>query len=104
MNTKSHNFSKQRINKTDVLILFEGELITEKDRAINKVGHGEWPPLLCTVNKRIIITIIIIININSQRGKKVMSDNLVLVDFAIGLVNSVFNLPDGQVIFFEQLE
>ena len=23
-----------------------------------------------------------------------------LVDFAIGLVNSVFNLPDGQVIFF----
>ena len=23
------------------------------------------------------------------------------VDFAIGLVNSVFNLPDGQVMFFE---
>ena len=42
------------------MILFEGELITEKDGAINKVGHGEWPPLLCTVNK-IIITIIIII-------------------------------------------
>ena len=33
-----------------------------------------------------------------------MSDSLGLVDFAIGLVNSVFNLPDGQVIFFEQLE
>ena len=43
-----------------MMILFEGELITEKDGAINKVGHGEWPPLLCTVNK-IIITIIIII-------------------------------------------
>ena len=42
------------------MILFEGELITEKDGAINKVGHGEWPPLLCTVSK-IIITIIIII-------------------------------------------
>ena len=41
VNTKSHNFSKQRINQTDVMILFEGELITEKDRAINKVGHGE---------------------------------------------------------------
>ena len=39
-----------------------------------------------------------------QRAKKVMSDSLGLVDFAIGLVNSVFNLPDGQVIFFEQLE
>ena len=27
-----------------------------------------------------------------------------LADFAIGLVNSVFNLPDGQVIFFEEFE
>ena len=35
-----------------------------------------------------------------QRAKKVVSDSLGLVDFAIGLLNSVFNLPDGQVIFF----
>ena len=27
-----------------------------------------------------------------------------LVDFAIGLVNSVFNLTDGQVMFFEEFE
>ena len=27
-----------------------------------------------------------------------------LVDFAIGLVNSVFNLPDGQVMFFEEFK
>ena len=26
-----------------------------------------------------------------------------LVDFAIGLMNSVFNLPDGQAIFFNNL-
>ena len=39
-----------------------------------------------------------------QRAKKVMSDSLGLVDFAIGLVNSVFNLPDGQVMFFEEFE
>ena len=39
-----------------------------------------------------------------QRAKKVVSDNPELVDFAIGLVNSVFNLPDGQVIFFEEFE
>ena len=32
-----------------------------------------------------------------------MSDCPGLVDFAIGLVNSVFTLPDGQVMFFEQL-
>ena len=32
-----------------------------------------------------------------QRAKKVVTDSLGLVDFAIGLVNSVLNLPDGQV-------
>ena len=26
------------------------------------------------------------------------------MDFAIGLMNSVFNLPDGQVIYFEEFE
>ena len=35
-----------------------------------------------------------------QRAKKVVSDSPGLMDFAIGLVNSVFNLPEGQVIFF----
>ena len=39
-----------------------------------------------------------------QCAKKVASDSPELVDFAIGLVNSVFNLPDGQVMFFEELE
>ena len=40
----------------------------------------------------------------SQRARKVVSDSLGLVDFAMGLVNSVFNLPDGQVMFFEEFE
>ena len=31
-----------------------------------------------------------------------MSDSPGLVDFAIGLVNSVLNLPDGQVEYFEE--
>ena len=35
-----------------------------------------------------------------QRAKKVVSDS----GFAIGLVNSVFNLPDVQVMFFEEFE
>ena len=39
-----------------------------------------------------------------QHAKKVVSDSPGLVDFAIGLVNSVFNLSDGQVMFFEKLE
>ena len=33
-----------------------------------------------------------------------MSDSPGPVDFAIGLVNSVFNLPDGQVMFFEEFD
>ena len=37
-----------------------------------------------------------------QRAKKVVSDSPGLVGFAIGLVNSVINLPDGQVKFFEE--
>ena len=40
----------------------------------------------------------------SQHAKKVVSDSPGLVDFAIGLVNSVFNLPDGHVIFFGKFE
>ena len=39
-----------------------------------------------------------------QRAKKVVSNSPGLVDFAIGLVNSVFNLPDRQVMFFEEFE
>ena len=39
-----------------------------------------------------------------QHAKKVLSDSPGLVDFAIGLVNSVFNLPDGLVMFYEEFE
>ena len=33
-----------------------------------------------------------------------MSDSLGLLNFTIGLVNSVINLPDGQVKFFEEFK
>ena len=49
----------------------------------------------------IIIIIIIIIIISVQRAKKVLSDSLVLEDFAVGLMTFVLSLPDGQVKFFE---
>ena len=39
-----------------------------------------------------------------QRAKKVVSDSPGLVDFAIRLVNSVINLPNGQVNFFEEFK
>ena len=37
-----------------------------------------------------------------QRAKKVVSDSPGLVDFATGLVIFVLNLPDGQVLSFEE--
>ena len=36
---------------------------------------------------------------HTQRAKKVVSDSLGLVDFAIGPVIFVPNLPDGQALF-----
>ena len=45
-----------------------------------------------------------IFEIRNQRAKKVLSDSPGLADFAIGLVNSVINLPDGQVNFFEEFK
>ena len=49
-------------------------------------------------------------NVRELRAKKVtvclstVSDSPGLVDFAIELVNSVLNLPDGQVTFFEEFK
>ena len=45
-----------------------------------------------------------IILFSIQRAKKVESDSPELVDFAIGLVNSMLNLPDGQVKIFRRIK
>ena len=39
-----------------------------------------------------------------QQAEKVVSHSTGLVDFAIGPVNSVINLPDRQVQFFEEFK
>ena len=39
-----------------------------------------------------------------ERAKKVVSDSPGLVDFAVGLVIFVLNLPDGQVLFFGEIQ
>ena len=39
-----------------------------------------------------------------QRAKKVVSDSLRLVDFAIGLVIFVLNLPHRQVLFWRGIQ
>ena len=40
----------------------------------------------------------------NQRAKKVVSDSPRLMDFAIGLVIFVLNLPNGQVLFFWEIQ
>ena len=39
-----------------------------------------------------------------KHAKKVVSDSPGLVDFAIGLVIFVLNLPNGQVLFFGEIQ
>ena len=39
-----------------------------------------------------------------QYAKKVVFDSPGLVDFAIRLVTFVLNLPDGQVLFFGEIQ
>ena len=39
-----------------------------------------------------------------QRAKEVVSDTLGQVDFAIGLVIFVLNLPDRQVLFWGKIQ
>ena len=48
--------------------------------------------------------LIILSRWQAQCAKKVVSDSLGLVDFAIGLVFFVLNLPDGQVLFFGEIQ
>ena len=50
--------------------------------------------------KDILLTIFTKTIMHLQCAKKVESDSPGLLDFAIGLVNSVFHLSDGQVMFF----
>ena len=42
--------------------------------------------------------------LQSQHAKKVVSNSPGLLEFAIGLVNFVLNLPNGQVKFFEEFK
>ena len=44
------------------------------------------------------------INDTMQRGRKVVSDSLRLLNFAIRIVIFVLNLSEGQVLFFGKIQ
>ena len=59
---------------------------------ITNLTYGRWILMqsIVGVNRRA--------NLSQQRAKKVVSDSLGLVDFAIRLVVFVLNLPDGRIV------
>ena len=59
---------------------------------------GRWVPL------NVVHFFVFLFYLLVQRAKKVVSDSPGLVDFAIGLVIFVFNLPDGQVLFWGEIQ
>ena len=60
-------------------------------KAISRISESQTGPQL-------------IEKLATQHAKKVVSDSLGPADFAIGLVNSVLNLPVGQVKYFEEFK
>ena len=60
-------------------------------KAISRISESQTGPQL-------------IEKLATQHAKKVVSDSLGPVDFAIVLVNSVLNLPVGQVKYFEEFK
>ena len=72
---------------------FAWEFLTHKSQKYEKEGK------ICYVK-----LVGLFSHLTIQRAKKVVSDSPGLVDFAIRLDNSVFDLPDGQVMFFEEFE
>ena len=66
-------------------------------------GSITTPLVISTISPQLVVTFYVGLyfpSSYSQLAKKVVSDSPGLVDFAIGLVNCVINLPDGQVKFF----
>ena len=47
---------------------------------------------------------LIVLDYQSQHAKKVVSDSQGLVDFAIPLVFFVLNLPNGQAVFWGEIQ
>ena len=71
------------------------------DNLLDKISHFAFIYLhttpASTVYQKLKLAVINgMLPLRIQRAKKVVSDSLGLVDFAIGLVNSVLNLANGQ--------
>jgi len=108
--TESYKHNSARFNKLQEILAVED--LTPKNREMNFSKSKEedkpehWPAVKpCEWIKKMALKCLFkLIFFKCQHAKKVVSDSRGLVDFAIGLVNSVLNLPDGQVKFFEEFK
>ena len=85
-NAKCHSWMPASSNRQEKIAdMFSTEIKTIKEAALSLLWtwNQTWHDTRTAVN---------------QHAKKVVSDSPGLVDFAIGLVNSVFNLPNRQVM------
>ena len=64
----------------------------------------ELPQCFCPSNGILVPKIPVKTSYTSQRAKKVVSDSPRQVNFAIGLVIFVLNLPNGQVVFLVKIQ
>ena len=71
---------------------------------VNILLKAHIDPLSPNIHIQILQTDLYTFPYRMQRAKKVVSDSLGLVDFAIGLVSSVINLPDSQEKIFEEFK
>ena len=67
----------------------------------SRVGGGE---VLHAAGLGMVFYLSVLNRVYKQHAKKVVSDSPGLVDFAIGLVFFVLNLPDGQVLYFGEIQ
>ena len=70
-------------------------------------GGGTWwdnAQCFCPSNGILVPKIPVKTSYTFQRAKKVVSDSQRQVDFAIGLVIFVLNLPNGQVVFLVKIQ
>ena len=84
--------------------MFDCARISSVNRALDCRMGGHGFDLWGRTNRQVVPDFQPPKNVIFQRAKKVVSNSPGLVDFAIGLVNSVFNFPDGQVMFNEEFE
>ena len=109
-NNRELQHNSARFDKLQEILAVED--LTPKNREMNfskskEEDEPEHRPAVKScewIKKMALKCLFKLIFLTCRRAKKVVSDSCGLVDFAIALVNSVLNLPNGQVKFFEEFK